>query len=75
MISQCRCVEAFTGDAFGVGEFLKFEEGGAYALPSAFIEANKDKFEDINKIETKPLRQALEIKGNKRTRKRTNKPK
>lgn len=71
MIVQCRCVESFAGDAFGTGQYEKFSEGGVYALPSVFISENATKFELLNKIETKPLRQALEVKGNNSTRQRT----
>jgi len=74
MIVQVRCVESFIGDAFGFGQLERFKEGGAYALPSVFVDEHATKFELINKIETKPLRQALEIKGNNSTSKRTRKP-
>ena len=75
MIVQVRCVDSFIGDAFGHGQFEKFVEGRAYALPSTFVSENATKFKLENQIETKPLRQALEIKGNNSTRKRTSKPK
>ena len=73
MICQARCVETFIGDAFGSGNLEKFTEGRVYALPSRFLEPNRRFFETIDQRETKPLREALEIKSNNGTGKRTHK--
>jgi hypothetical protein len=75
MIIHCRCASTFTGDAFGNGDYEKFLEGRVYALPSSFIQANIGRLEVIHKKETKPLRTALEVKGNNTTRKRARKSK
>lgn len=66
-------MESFSGDAFGSGDYLNFEEGGAYALPSSFVQANSDKLEPVFKKETKPARPAIEVKSDNRTSKRANK--
>jgi len=74
MIIHARCIKDFVGDAFGLGLFEKFEEGRVYALPSDFVKTNAKHFRPAGNEETKPLRQALEIKGNNSTSKRTRKP-
>ena len=70
MVCQVRCVETFIGDAFGSGNLEKFTEGRVYALPSRFLEINKQFFETTDQRETKPLREAIEIKSNNGTSKR-----
>jgi len=71
MILHARCVSSFAGDAFGHGVHEKFTEGGVYALPSDFIKANGERFHLLHQKEVKPLRQALEIKSDNGTSKRT----
>ena len=74
MIVQVRCVTSFTADAFGSGDYLEFEGGRAYALPSSFVQANGDKLKPVHPLENKPVREALEIKSNNGPSKRTRKP-
>jgi len=73
MIVHSRCIKAFVGDAFGDGFNERYEEGRVYALPSVFVANHATFFKAESTTETKPLRQALEIKSNNGTRKRTRK--
>ncbi len=74
MIVHSRCIKDFVGDVFGDGFNEKYEEGRVYALPSTFVANHATFFRPASATETKPLRQALEVKSNNGTRKRTRKP-